>query len=59
MKLIMEYALNVKIIYCLNESKICQLTEINNCLKCENDNQYNIKCTECNPGYGLNENNIL
>ena len=44
--------------YCLNEEKSCNLTEINNCLKCENLNLYNSKCTECNQGFGLNENNI-
>ena len=54
----MENVLIVKIIYCLNEENDCLLTEINNCLKCENGDTYNTKCTECNPGYVLNENNI-
>jgi hypothetical protein len=44
--------------YCLDEEQVCRLTEINNCLKCENKNNYNTKCTECNPGFILNENNI-
>lgn len=44
--------------YCLNEENICDSTEINNCLKCENENIYNKKCTKCNPGFVLNENNI-
>jgi len=44
--------------YCLNEENSCLLTEINNCLKCENGDIYNTKCTKCNPGFVLNENNI-
>lgn len=44
--------------YCLNEEKGCLSTDINNCLKCENKVKYNSKCTECNPGFVLNEHNI-
>ena len=41
--------------FCLDKNKKCQETDINNCLKCENDYK---KCTECNKGFVLNENNI-